>query len=390
MNILFIVIVLMEILSGIEIDICVPSFPEIQHTFTTSTFAVEGLLSVNLFTNCIGALMAGNLGDRYGRKPIILCGLVLFILGSLMCTSAPHYSVLFMGRMIQGLGISCPACLAYVIIPDIYDIKTHQRLLGLLNFFTTASMAIAPVIGSHITLYCGWRGNFGFCCICGILLFVLGYRFLPPGEKNDAVSLRLSEYLHILKNKKAMHYVFTICFFVIGYWVFVALAPILYRKDLGVQLEHFGFYQGTLATVFAIISLLNERLFHYFGIKKCFWGSIVLVIASLVFIVALVWMDARNPVLITTAMALMSAGLICPVNILCPYAYNAAPKEKGKLNAMIIAVKLISISLLVQFISFFYAGSFQIIGWVVALTMMIALWGSWRLLKMDPILEIKE
>jgi DHA1 family bicyclomycin/chloramphenicol resistance-like MFS transporter len=387
---LFIVIVLMEILSGIEIDICVPSFPKIQHTFMTSTFAVEGLLSINLFTNCTGALMAGSLGDKYGRKPVILCGLVLFILGSLMCALAPHYLALFIGRMIQGLGIACPACLAYVIIPDIYDIKTHQRLLGLLNFFTTASMAIASVIGSHITLYCGWRGNFGFCCICGILLFVLGYRFLPPGEKNDAVSLGLSEYFHILKNKKAMYYVLTICFFVIGYWVFVALAPILYQEDLGVKLEHFGFYQGTLATVFAIISLLNERLFHYFGIKKCFWVSVALVVTSLAFILALVLVDACNPVLITTAMALMSAGLICPVNILCPYVYNAAPKEKGKLNAMIIAIKLVSISLLVQFISFFYSGSFQIIGLVVVLTMVIALWGSWRLLKMDPILEAKE
>ncbi|MDR2681451.1 MAG: MFS transporter [Holosporaceae bacterium] len=183
MNTLFIVIVLMEVLSGIEIDICVPGFPEIQSSFRISTFAVEGLLSINLFSNCVGALIAGNLGDRYGRKPVILCGLALFILGSLICASALNYPMLFAGRLIQGFGISCPACLAYVIIPDTYDIKTHQKLLGLLNFFTTASMAIAPVIGSHITLYCGWRGNFSVCLICGILLFILGCFFLPRGKK---------------------------------------------------------------------------------------------------------------------------------------------------------------------------------------------------------------
>jgi DHA1 family bicyclomycin/chloramphenicol resistance-like MFS transporter len=168
------------------------------------------------------------------------------------------------------------------------------------------------------------------------------------------------------------------------------MAPILYQKDLGVKLGHFGFYQGTMATVFAIVSLLSERLFTWFGIKKCFFGSIALIVVSLIDIAVLILVDARNPVLITTAMALMSAGLICPVNILCPYAYRIVQKEKGKLNATIMSLKWISTSLFIQFISFFYCGSFRIIGSVVALTMIIALFGSRKLLKIDLTLEEKE
>jgi DHA1 family bicyclomycin/chloramphenicol resistance-like MFS transporter len=251
-------------------------------------------------------------------------------------------------------------------------------------------MAIAPIIGSYIALYCGWRGNFSFCLIGGILLFILGGFFLPPGEKNDRVSLSLFEYLNILKNKKVMTYVFTICFFVIGYWIFIGMAPILYQRDLGVKLEYFGFYQGILATVFAVVSLLNERLFTWFGVKKCFWGSIVVISASLVFMTTLILINSRNPVLITAAMALMSAGLICPVNILCPHAYKAATNEKGKLNATIMSFKWISISLLIQSISFFYSGSFRIIGSVVALTIIMALLGSQKLLRIDPIFDEKE
>jgi DHA1 family bicyclomycin/chloramphenicol resistance-like MFS transporter len=75
----------MEILSGIEIDLCIPSFPELQNLFKISTSATEALLSINLFTNCIGALIAGSLGGRYGRKQIILSGLMLFIFGSALC-----------------------------------------------------------------------------------------------------------------------------------------------------------------------------------------------------------------------------------------------------------------------------------------------------------------
>ncbi|GHS95100.1 hypothetical protein AGMMS49949_09270 [Alphaproteobacteria bacterium] len=65
-----------------------------------------------------------------------------------------------------------------------------------------------------------------------------------------------------------MHYVFTLCYLSVGYWVFIAMAPLLYIKDLGVKLEHFGWYQGTLAAVFALVSLSSERLYSLFGVKK--------------------------------------------------------------------------------------------------------------------------
>jgi DHA1 family bicyclomycin/chloramphenicol resistance-like MFS transporter len=277
-----------------------------------------------------------------------------------------------------------------VIIPDIYDIKTHRKLLGLLNFFSTTSMAVAPVIGSHITLYFGWRANFGFCLLCGVLCFMLGYFFLPAGSKNPDVSINFSVYLKVLRNEKLMCYAVTICFFVIGYWVFIGMASILYVKDLGVKLEHFGFYQGILAAIFAIVSLLSEKLFSCFGVRKCFLGGIASMILSLIFNAFLIISDAKNPLLITAAMALMSAGIICPVNILCPCAYKAASEEKGKLTALIMSMKMMSISFLIQFTSLFYCGSFRIIGCVVSFTMIIALIGSRILLKTDPVLNCEK
>jgi DHA1 family bicyclomycin/chloramphenicol resistance-like MFS transporter len=387
MPVLFAVIVLIEILSCIEIDICIPSFPELQSLFKISTSATEALLSINLFTNCVGSLIAGILGDRYGRKPIILYGLMLFIFGSALCVLAQNYQMLLMGRLIQGFGISCPACLAYVIIPDTYDINTHRKMLGLLNFFATASMAIAPVIGSHIALFFGWRGNFSFCLFCGVVCFILGYFLLPPGKKNDSVSLKLSEYFTVLKNKKAVFYILAICFFVIGYYVFVGMASILYCRDFGVPLKHFGFYQLAPAAALAIVSLLGERLITHFGKKECFWGSVALVAMSIVFIMILVATNCKNPMLITSAMVIYVAGTICPVNILSPHAYNAVPEAMGKFAALIVSFKMMAISVLVQVTSCFYSGNFRSIGSVVAMTLVFVIFMSWRLLKIDPVLS---
>ncbi|MDR1208291.1 MAG: MFS transporter [Holosporales bacterium] len=104
--------------------------------------------------------------------------------------------MLLIGRFIQGFGISCPACLAYVIIPDTYDINTHRKMLGLLNFFATASMAVAPIIGSHIALFFGWRGNFSFCLFCGVTCFILGYFLCRQGRKTSSFYDWYKSHLH--------------------------------------------------------------------------------------------------------------------------------------------------------------------------------------------------
>jgi DHA1 family bicyclomycin/chloramphenicol resistance-like MFS transporter len=101
---LFITILMMCTLGGAEIDIFVPSFPDLQRTFGLSPFMVELTLGVNLVAHCLTSLLVGNLGDRYGRRPLILIGLVIFIIGSLFCTFATAYWQLLGGVFFKASG----------------------------------------------------------------------------------------------------------------------------------------------------------------------------------------------------------------------------------------------------------------------------------------------
>jgi DHA1 family bicyclomycin/chloramphenicol resistance-like MFS transporter len=102
----FITVIIIEILAGAEIDIFVPSFPELQRVFGLSPFMVELTLFVNLIAHCLTSLLVGNLGDRYGHKPLIILGLIIFIAGSILCSFTNIYWVLLFGRFLQGVGIS--------------------------------------------------------------------------------------------------------------------------------------------------------------------------------------------------------------------------------------------------------------------------------------------
>lgn len=87
-------IIVMDFLTGMEFDLFVPSFPELQHHFAISPFWVEALLSVNFLGYCLSLFFVGGLADRYGRKPVLLFGLTLFIIGSFLCLWAPFYSLI--------------------------------------------------------------------------------------------------------------------------------------------------------------------------------------------------------------------------------------------------------------------------------------------------------
>src|SRR3989337_832633 len=88
-----ITIIFMDLLTGMEFDLFVPSFPELQNHFSLSPFWVEALLSVNFIGYCLSLFFVGGLADRYGRKPIILLGLTTFVIGSIFCLEATSYNI---------------------------------------------------------------------------------------------------------------------------------------------------------------------------------------------------------------------------------------------------------------------------------------------------------
>src|SRR5579863_9332434 len=93
---LLVTVILMDLLAGIEFDLFVPSFPELQSQFSLSPSLVEALLSVNFIGYCLSLFFVGGLADRYGRKPIILLGIVTFIIGSILCLWMTRYHFNFL------------------------------------------------------------------------------------------------------------------------------------------------------------------------------------------------------------------------------------------------------------------------------------------------------
>ena len=371
--ILFIVI-LMDILTGMEFDLFVPSFPELQDYFQISPFRVELSLSVNFIGYCISLFVAGELADRYGRKPIILVGLLGFIVGSAFCLTAHSYYVFLFGRFIQGLGIAAPSILSFLIIADLYTLKKQQFLMAMLNASFNTAAGFAPVIGSFITKYFHWEGNFITLLSLGCIVFLMTVFFIPhvkftPLKKQSL----LKNYSEILQSKTIILLMIYFILSFIPYWIFVGITPLLYLKSLGVSLNHFGFYQGSLALVFAFGSLVFGWFIHRYDHKKLLLFANKITILSLISLLFVTFWNGHNPLLITLAFIPFVIGQIIPGNILHPLYLNLKPESKGRLTALIQGGRLIFASIGLQVAGFFYDGSFHNIGMIVSGVVLIGI-----------------
>ena len=116
---LLLTILVIGVLAGAEVDLFTPSFPELKQVFNLSPFLVFLTVSINFISYCVCSLFAGTLGDRFNRRTVMLSSLSIFILGSFCCVFANHFSILILGRFLQGAGMAGPAVLGYVIIADL-------------------------------------------------------------------------------------------------------------------------------------------------------------------------------------------------------------------------------------------------------------------------------
>ncbi len=363
---ILITVILMDILGGAEIDLFVPSFPDIKSHFNVSTLWLEALLSINFAGSCFSLIFVGGLADRYGRKPIILAGLGIFILSSMLCLSNTSYNLVLLGRFLQGVGIIAPATLCYLIIADSYPLKEQQYLMGILNGLMNVAVAGAPVIGSYIAMYFHWQGNFIALLIMGLIVLIMTIIFIPKIkalEYKEPISL--SGYIPIFKSTALMLLILHIVIIYVPYWVFLGMSPILYMRDLGVSLSHYGYYQGAWALVFALGSIFFGLIINKYSAKTMLYLSLQTCLFGTGLIALVAYLDVRNPLIIALSLLPFSIGSIIPNVILYPIALNFMPQLKGRVSALIRGMMLLLSAVSLEFVGFFYQGSFQNIGIVI-------------------------
>jgi DHA1 family bicyclomycin/chloramphenicol resistance-like MFS transporter len=351
----FLSLCLMSVLTGMEMDVFTPSFPELMSAFSISIEQVQLTLSLNFVAYALSTLWIGPLAERFSGRRISLLSLCIFIIGSIFCYIAPTFETLLIGRVLQGLGMSGPNVLSYAIVYEFYP-KSREGYMGILSGISAVTMGAAPVLGSYLDLWFGWRASFLALLVLSTLCFILSIKYLPTRTSPHKIKPRLGlqTYIPLLKSKAfqvpaAMILISGTCYF-----VFVGFAPIFYREDLNVSLEHFGIYQGVLASSFGLVSLCSGMLYKRFGKQRCFRISLKLctIFGLIAGIYGFFW--PTNPFILTIILAAWSMACALPINIAYPIAMGAVQGAAARASGVLVALRLIFCAAGLQIMAFLY------------------------------------
>jgi len=169
----------LAMLGPFSVDTYLPSFPAIRADLGISVLQVQQTLSTYLLAFAVMMLFHGTLSDSFGRRPVILGSLAIFVLASLGCGAAREFHQLLAFRALQGLSAGAGMVVGRAVIRDSLEGHAAQRLMALVTLIFGVAPAIAPVVGGWLQVWFGWQAIFLFLALYGAALLALCYGKLP-------------------------------------------------------------------------------------------------------------------------------------------------------------------------------------------------------------------
>jgi DHA1 family bicyclomycin/chloramphenicol resistance-like MFS transporter len=172
---LVLILALVSGLGPITIHVILPVLPEIQRVFAASSAVTQFTLTLGVFAMAISTIGYGPAADTFGRKPVLVVGLAIFIVGSGICIWAPSIEMLIFGRIVQAVGGAAGMVVSRATIRDMFSREDSARMIGQVMSVVIISPIIAPVIGGFIVQFAGWQYVFILTAVMGgvTLIFAL-------------------------------------------------------------------------------------------------------------------------------------------------------------------------------------------------------------------------
>ncbi len=171
-------------LQPLSTDMYLPSLLNIAAAFNTDMAHVQLTLSLFLVGFAVGQIFYGPFADKYGRKPVLLVGMAIYMVGTLVCINAATIEYLVIGRLLQAFGGSGPIVLARTIVRDMLKGPAAGKMLSLMGFILGFVPMIAPIFGGYLETAFGWQSHFYVFLICATLLGIAVILFLPETNQH--------------------------------------------------------------------------------------------------------------------------------------------------------------------------------------------------------------
>jgi DHA1 family bicyclomycin/chloramphenicol resistance-like MFS transporter len=272
-------------LNPMAMDLMLPALPDVGTTFgISSANHLQLVLSVFMTGFGLGQFIIGPLSDRFGRRPILIGGMVLYTLASVLAVAARSFEMLLVARALQGLGTSATRVIATSIVRDCYSGRRMASVMSLAMMIFISVPVLAPSLGQAIMLTSQWRGIFVVLMVYGVLALVWSAlrlpETLPPSQRRSlAIRQVLDSFRQTLTNRQTLGYALAAGCVQGTLFGYVFSSQQIFTGIYGLG-HYFPLAFAAVAIGVAIAGFLNSRIVGKYGMRVISHAALIGQLAS--------------------------------------------------------------------------------------------------------------
>jgi DHA1 family bicyclomycin/chloramphenicol resistance-like MFS transporter len=273
---IFTLIVLTGI-GALSLNVFLPSLPQMALHFETDYRLMQLSVALYLAVNASLQIVIGPISDRFGRRPVLLTALGIFLVATLGCIYAPTVEVFLACRMVQAV-IVATLVLGRAIVRDIHPQDQAASQIGYVTMGMAVVPMIGPAIGGLLQEAFGWQSNFWLLLILGAMVMALAWRDLGETARAKSTSFRaqFAEYPELLGARRFWGYSLAAAFASGAFFAYLGGAPYVGSEVFGLTPSTVGFFFGAPALGYFFGNWISGRFSVRVGINRMIlWGTLL-------------------------------------------------------------------------------------------------------------------
>lgn len=281
-------------LTPLAIDMYLPAMPSIAREFGVNAGAIQITLTAYTAGFAIGQLLHGPLSDSFGRKPVLLLGMLFFAIAAAIIAMSVSIEALIWGRAAQGFAGAAAVVVIQAIVRDMFAKEDFARTMSFIILVMTIAPLLAPLVGGYLAVWFGWRSIFWLLALIAFAVIIASSLAIPETlktENKQSFSLRASirHFYTLFTTPQAFGLIFTGAFSFAGMFAFLTAGSFIYIELYAVEVANVGYLFALNILLMMLMTTFNGKYVkklgsHYLlrlGLTIQLAASLLLVLAQL-------------------------------------------------------------------------------------------------------------
>lgn len=304
-----ITLVLLASISALNMNIFLPSLPGMAAYFDADYGFMQLAISAYLGVTAVLQLIIGPLSDRYGRRPVLLGGLSIFLLATVGCILSPSVEVFLIFRMIQGT-VAAGMVLSRAIVRDMVEPWEAASMIGYITMGMSLVPMIGPVMGGYLDQSFGWQSSFTLVLIFGSLVLWLVWADLGETntQKSASFKAQFNAYPELIRSRRFWGYALSAGFASGAFFAFLGGAPFVAIEVLGLDSAQMGLYFVFISVGYMAGNFLAGRFSNVVGMNRMMLLGSTVSVAGMLLALALFLFGLQHPISFFGSIGLVGIG----------------------------------------------------------------------------------